>query len=224
MTPDENMAAIRTSSRKAAGLMLFSGCVVLFSLLYSFLQIRRLDGQIATRKIAVSLADKEISLLKKEISERQATKLKLEQDIVQLQAEVGGLRATLRLVPGKQLQNALEAAPPRLTANLPPRVYIHIANEDQSRLANLASSKLESAGYVVPGIEYVGNNAPNATQIRYFQPDEQDGQDLKGIVQILSQAGISASVQYIYASPSSKLRPRHFELYFGRNVEKNSAR
>jgi hypothetical protein len=92
---------------------------------------------------------------------------------------------------------------------------LHISDESQRDTANLAAAKLRSAGFIVPGIEYVGQKAPNATQVRYFQRDDEQGKDLSAILKTLNAGGIKAQPQFILL-PSSAAVARHFELWFGR--------
>ncbi len=155
---------------------------------------------------------KQQSDLKKSIDQLQTTKNGLENRIAQL-------NTTISVIPQKQLEDAIEAAPQKITSRIPPRIYVQIATEKERHVAEFASTKLRSAGFLVPGIEDVGTQrAPNLTEIRYFAPEEQGGPDLKAIEQTLSGAGIPAVPKYIAPKPTSKIRPRHFELWFGKNT------
>jgi hypothetical protein len=149
--------------------------------------------------------------LKTEIKQLQTTKNDLE-------TRVGQLNATISVIPPEQLKGALEVAPQQITSKLPPRIYVQIATEEQRKIAEMASRKLRSAGFIVPGIEDVGKKAPDRTEIRYFVPDEGNGPDLKAIEQTLSAAGIPAIPKYTTLPTSSKIRPRHFELWFGEST------
>ncbi len=117
--------------------------------------------------------------LKNDIEIKQNQEAHLRQDIRKLQAtekqlneRIRQLNTTISLVPAEQLKGALEASP-QVTSNLPPRVYVQIANEDQRTIAELVSSKPRSAGYIVAGIEEVGKKAPKRTDVRYFRPDDE---------------------------------------------------
>jgi hypothetical protein len=56
----------------------------------------------------------------------------------------------------------------------PRRVYLHIAAESQRPLANQLAASLRAAGYLVPGVENVGETrSPRATEIRFFNEDDQ---------------------------------------------------
>jgi predicted ribosome quality control (RQC) complex YloA/Tae2 family protein len=170
------------------------------------------------------------SNLNKSIEQSQETEARLEQAITQLQATkdekektVAQLEATINvispLVPQQQLESAITSAPQNIISNIPPRIYVQIPAEDKRTIAELASTKLRSAGFVVPGIEDVGlKKSPNLTEIRYFASDQQVAHDLKEIEQTLSEAGIPAVPKYIAPTSSSKIRPRHFELWFAENT------
>jgi hypothetical protein len=112
--------------------------------------------------------------------------------------------------PTSQLPTTTVPAEPEL----PPRVYIHIADENQRASAQTAQAKLREAGELVPGIENVGDKSPQATELRYFKLEEAALAD--EITATLSAAGISAPARFIPGFENAKIRPNHFELWFGK--------
>ena len=104
---------------------------------------------------------------------------------------------------------------PAATSELQPRVYIHIASEDQRATAVEARTALRAAGYLVPGIENVGSKSPATTQLRYFLTDEETlGEKISAVLQV---AGITAPANFIAGFANANIRPHHFELWFGKS-------
>lgn len=97
------------------------------------------------------------------------------------------------------------------------RVYIQIGDEDQRARASEVVRLLQKRGYIVPGIENVGSKAriPNRSELRYYQADSVGEADVKDIVSALR--GIGIEVQTPAALTSSNVRPRHYELWFGKD-------
>ena len=120
---------------------------------------------------------------------------------------VVGLNPSLPLQPSASTSTSVGS-------EIPPRVYIHIANESQRSLATTARSAIRAAGQVVPGIENVGTG-PNATELRYFVQSEAA---LAGTISDeLKAAGIQAPAVYASGFDTSKIRPNHFELWLGKS-------
>lgn len=193
---------VRRSARTATLLTLVSGLVVLGSLVYGAFQIRSLDTALADRHKQIDGLDRDIAAKKTALQG--------------LETRVSDLNAVVAAIPPEQVKQAL-SNPSVDTSSLPARVYIHIAREDQRQAAEKAAASLRTAGFIVPGIEYVGNKAPNPSQVRYFQRADESGSDLPRIVQTLHAAGVQANGQYV-SLPSSTARPRHFELWFGKDA------
>jgi hypothetical protein len=97
------------------------------------------------------------------------------------------------------------------------RVYIQIGDEDQRARASEVVRLLQKRGYIVPGIENVGSKAriPNRSELRYYQTDSVGEADVNDIVIALREIGIA--VQTPPAITSGNVRPRHYELWFGKD-------
>jgi hypothetical protein len=98
------------------------------------------------------------------------------------------------------------------------RIYVQIGDENQRKRATEAVHQLQKKGYIVPGIENVGGKArlPNASELRYFETDSVTRGDIKDIVETLGSMGIEIEVPKNPLN-SSGVRPRHYELWFGRD-------
>ena len=195
---------VRKSARTAALTTLISGIVVLASLFYSAFQIHSLDAKLTEGTVR-------LNQLKAEIEPRQQRVKDLELQERALNAKLQGLNDVIAQIPSDQFRKAADSTQP--TAKLPVRVYVHIASEKQRAAAENAASKLRDAGYVVPGIEYVGAKAPKPTQVRFFHRTDEQEPDLPRIIRTLHDAGIEAHGQYT-ALPGT-VRPHQFELWFG---------
>ena len=100
-------------------------------------------------------------------------------------------------------------------AQIPPRIYIQIAREDQRQRAAQLTSQLQARGYVVPGIEYVGRRAriPRVSELRYY-PTGAAQSDIDDIVGFFRGAGIKLA-QPVQVRQAGGVRPRHYEIWFG---------
>ena len=97
------------------------------------------------------------------------------------------------------------------------RIYIQIGDEDQRARATEVVRLLQKRGYIVPGIENVGSKAriPARSQLRYYQTDSVAEADIKDIVSVLR--GIGIEIQTPPPITSGNVRPRHYELWFGKD-------
>lgn len=102
-----------------------------------------------------------------------------------------------------------------ITAVAAPRVYIHISNRSQNSIAKRVATILQKNGFVVPGIENVGNKSPQVTQVRYFNNSEQEKKDVKYILGLFKKQDIRVDEQLVSLTGQSKVRPRHYEIWFG---------
>lgn len=103
--------------------------------------------------------------------------------------------------------------------NSPPRVYIHIATEQQRQQARdlevYLEEHLRDAKLVVPGIELKAG--PAATELRYFK--QADKATAEAILSAIKAAGLTPGLVDLSANyeNSKGIRPQHFELWFGRD-------
>lgn len=121
--------------------------------------------------------------------------------------------ATLRYI-----DDAVKAAPPKPSTDdpvkLPPRVYIHIRDNQQRDMATQIRKGLQTAGYVAPGIQLVADAGGSGNQLRYFRDGDQP--EANNIINILGEKFPNAAAIRVKGYESSTLiRARHFELWFG---------
>jgi hypothetical protein len=97
-----------------------------------------------------------------------------------------------------------------------PRVYIHIASEDQRKAAKVLQSQLIAKNYIVPGIENVSGKAkiPAKLQVRYFDPQAKESAD--SILQLIKNGGIDGELDFEKpngADATSSDIKTHFEVW-----------
>jgi len=118
----------------------------------------------------------------------------------------------------KEVQQIIESnvPPGRDTERLiAARVYVHIRRNDQLERAGNIARLLRARGYIIPGIENVGDDSPDRTQLRYYQRDAVTNEDLRNMTEILAGAGVSLGEPEKFESAG--VRPRHYELWFGKD-------
>jgi hypothetical protein len=122
----------------------------------------------------------------------------------------------------KRVASAIALANTQSSA-IKPRVYLHIGGESQRSSAAGIEAALQSAGFVVPGIQNVLGRAyiPDTAEVRYFvYPEAKTKAD--EILAILKRAGCKDG-RSSYLKPSardvatSSDISTHFEVWFGKN-------
>lgn len=70
----------------------------------------------------------------------------------------------------ERVEQTLETLPESIARKVPPRVYLHIAEESQRPTAQALQTALIEAGFVVPGIQNVAGKAyvPPQSEVRFF--------------------------------------------------------
>jgi hypothetical protein len=121
--------------------------------------------------------------------------------------------AALDSKPGDSLVPTVSSAPgPALPAEaLPPRVYIHVADELQRGPARRLAAQLRRISLLVPGIENVGMQAPRGTEVRYFNDSDRGyADDISRILVDLGETPVQVS------KPALAARRGTIEVWFRR--------
>lgn len=101
-------------------------------------------------------------------------------------------------------------------AQIPARIYVHIREEEDRSQAQSIEQHLEAGGFDVPGIQKVGRNAPQASELRYFR--RSDKPEATQIVERLKPIGVESKLNYISGYENSRaIPPRHYELWLAPN-------
>lgn len=97
---------------------------------------------------------------------------------------------------------------------LPPRVYLQIADELDRAAARAVQQQLAAERLLVPGIELVGRKrSPRETDLRYC-PDKLGPGVLDGVEALLLEAGVKARRAPLADKACSAVRWNHFEVWF----------
>lgn len=121
----------------------------------------------------------------------------------------------------QEILNPLPTPSPSPTDTPPPaRVFIQIASAEQVADARRLERRLESNGYVVPGVGNVNRSSPDiersppVNELRYFRSE--DDNTAKDIVKIFEDSGLGAirRVRLGGYERSSLIKPGQFELWF----------
>jgi hypothetical protein len=107
-----------------------------------------------------------------------------------------------------------------LYGNLTPRVYIHIANEEQRETAKTLQAILTNENFSVPGIENVGVKpnlfVPLRTEVRYYREEERaDALRLLTIIKAQHSSLVVNETPQKIPGTGRGTRPGHFEIWFG---------
>lgn len=162
-----------------------------------------------------------IEKLKKLIAEEKVPK-EYEDSIIKLVEKIDTQKANdLRIVASNvntnRSTNSNKSANTQANKSeqqIKPRVYIHIVDESQREKAKSYGKLLENNGFIVPGIENVGNIRLTGTQIRYFR-DKEDENLANKVKQLLESEIKNVRVQYVPGyEDSTTMRPKHLEIWF----------
>lgn len=99
-------------------------------------------------------------------------------------------------------------------SNLPPRVYIQIANESQRRIAKSLQTALIKDNFIVPGIEKVEGKAfkLDSSEVRYFRNN--DKAEALIIHNSLKSQNLLVRREPKKVTMKNQNRPRHYEIWF----------
>ena len=210
---DPDLARLAASSRRSAIVSALSFALIIGSLAYSSYKLYRAHNEVAAleaRKAALTAETEKIEI--KLAAERRKAAL-----LTKVVNVTGSQNNEQAKVVKEAIERAIEATPG--SAQITPRVYVHIKDEAQRPKAKQIAAKLQSLDYIVPGIEYVGTKAPGVTQLRYFRNEPEELADVKSISDALK--GFGLQVETVSSTGghdrSTSVRRRHYELWFGAN-------
>lgn len=125
----------------------------------------------------------------------------------------------------KKMQYAEEAIrqlslnAPRVASTLK-RIYLHIGNEKQRERAQQIAQQLKQANYIVPGIENVGDRAPQGlTELRCSWRNDAERDEAMKIISLLQQWGVQTAPQPVKIAT----RPWQYEIWFGASGLKSAS-
>lgn len=193
------------ASRRAALMSLAGAIIVIASLAYAFQHLIALERAIEEKKHElVSLKNRKQDLIKENEALEQRNAL---------------LRTALETAGGRNpslMKQALDSAAQSYpqAARLVPRVYLHIARQNQRERAQAIQVQLRDAGLVVPGIEYVGAQSPKVSQLRYFHESDEEEKQVQALASKLETQGVK--LQLIRIKGYDDIAPGSYEIWLGR--------
>jgi uncharacterized protein YoxC len=163
-----------------------------------------------------NVARSELATIEKTTAGAAEKLKKVQTELAEKQAQLAVVTQALGNVPQAERQLAVEKqlnADPA-AAQLLPRVYLQIVDPLDREWATAISRRLQAAGLVVPGIEYVPRAAAlKRSDVRYYKKAEEPG--AQKIVELLKSAGVDPALIYLKDQEfSTKVRPNHYEVWF----------
>lgn len=173
--------------------------------------------------VLTGLASSHLASINRELTRKTDALSEADQLVKTRQAQIADLDA--KIAQRNNALRALESPQPAITTDtpakvartLPARVYVQIFDETQRPHARELQSALEAAGFVVPGIENVGNTRAvhqAVSDVRFYD-NATDMTDVANIQQIASRFAVTLKATPL--SASTGVRPRHYEVWLGRD-------
>lgn len=191
---------------KIIGILSFAAFIVLLIFLgylsYTIKQdIAEADSQLSNKNLVIENRQAEINKLDEQLANRQTL----------VNAQANTIKDISKDASKQTIKKVIENMP--IAAESLPRIYLHIGNESEKKLAEKIAEKLQVAGYIVPRVEIVGELAPKTTQLRYCRNKEKP-EDLNKIRRLLNEINISAIPVVIPDwIDCSKISVRSYELW-----------
>jgi len=117
----------------------------------------------------------------------------------QIQAQRNTIKEVFKESDKSTINKVLEKNP--VAAEAIPRIYLHIGDESERKQAEKIAKTLQGAGFIVPKIENVGQNAARVTELRYCQNKGQPD-DLDTINKLLADINVNVDIRPPLTMPS----------------------
>lgn len=129
------------------------------------------------------------------------------------------------LAQAAQTDNNLAQSIDKSAQQLPPRFFIHIADESQRPQAQQMAAFLKKQGYLVPGIQNVGEKGVKHNQLRYFRDSDPGVPTAQEIIALLNRSNIGKWIpNRVHGyEQSTKVAAGQFELWFASVVAEQTA-
>ena len=183
---------------------------------------------VATAVWALSLRSKAESA--REFADKQTKFAQEQKDQATLEGtrakqEATKLAASLQLlsnVKGTDIQAAV--ASQSSAADLLPRVYIQIVNENDRAFAKQIATRLTESGVLILGIQYVPAAASlQQSDVRYYRTaDQPEAQKILDVIKAAGANPVSPPKYLKGYEDSTKVRPNHYEVWLANGSGGNS--
>jgi len=207
--------ALGRGSRRTAILTALGVAIVLASLGYSSHTLRVLQTRITAKQAELRTCERQLEDKKQELQRYQE-----QCDAMTATLDTLGMRLALGDTSGaeKVLSVELSGKADRSVKHaVAPRVYFQVRTTQQIKGTEAVRKALTEAGYSVPRPEVIAAIPHRTAEVRYFRKaEEKEARAIQGIV--ASHGTPNCQLQYVSGYEGSKLiRPRHYELWLGRN-------
>jgi hypothetical protein len=197
----------------AAVLLVFLVLIALSA--YKLIGLNReiVDRQVALARLNDMLRQKEQEVVESNKTierQKETVKVLIDPDVPLSTEQAEQVKQTVE----ENIREQLELTPN--IRQIPARVYFHIGQEDQRKLAGDIARRLQARGYIVPGIENVAGKAkvPEISQLRYYQTDEMSQSDLRDLFEFFRSVGVRLDKPVLIRNARG-VRARHYEIWFG---------
>ena len=156
----------------------------------------------------------ELRSVTKEINGAKVKRDSLNIEIQDMQVRLAGLEESFES-RNKLITQVLDSNPE--IAEIIPRIFLQIGHENQRVGAEEIARTLEESGFLVPGIENVGDSrVPASTQLRYFRKlEELELQDVVKLLNLLEDSLVVEVDSVFVPGHESTIRPRQYEIWLG---------
>jgi hypothetical protein len=204
--------------RKAAGiawLSLILAAVLLGVLVFgAWSQLRRVRSE-------VSALTEQQNTLVRSTNEQKAELARVDGELRDKRAALSTLIAAIRRTDEEArggLETALDADPRATT--LVPRTHVQIVDEQDRQWARNLSDRLQQAGIIPIGIDYVRKAAAlRQFEVRYYKKAEEAG--ATRILSVLKSVGVPAAPVYLNLETDTRVRRNHFEIWCPPNARQH---
>lgn len=174
--------------------------------------------QLAQTRREVEALAAERAELARSIEAQRAELARVEGDLREKSAALSTLIGAVRRTDDRAragLGTALDADP---RANeLVPRVYVHIAEEDDRRWARNLGDRLQGAGIIPLGVELIpAAGGLKRFEVRYYKKAEENV--ALRIVEVLKSVNVPAVPVYLNLEGSTRVRANHYEIWCPANA------
>lgn len=221
LSTEERLALLEQLERQEAARLHRAGRAAWMSVVLAAVVMAALLGAGSWRLSALRSETQKVTTT---LTELREAKVKLEQELELGRAELDKTRSKLTAVSGAlgsvdatQSRAAFdkEAARDPKAAQLVPRVYLQITNANDRAWAAEMGKTLQSAGFLVLGVDWVRDARPlQQTEVRFYK--QADQAVAESIVAELRKTGVDTlpPIHLTRMEDNPKFRPNQFEVWF----------
>ena len=191
--------------------------VTVILVVFASRKLLTINRELDAKQQRLNQADQDLRKANEDLKARQDRVHELDTTIKELEGRLARVNETVRTIEGAPTASTPTPAPgPPPTSPIPKRVYIQIFEDAQRARARELQRALEKGGFVVPGIENVGGRSSYqaVSDVRFYR-GAADVSDIQLIREIAGQFDLT--LKEIALDPSSRVRPRHYEVWLGKD-------